>query len=161
ERVAHPFTAMIALTFASALHLNNREPEEALKRLETAEALAAEQRLSFIVEPQVVRGAALVGLGAVDDATVQIRQGLTEWRRKGATFYLPFGFAFLADALVRRSEHAAAWAAAQEGLEAANATGEHVWDAELHRLAGMASLADNKIDQSHVCFEEALRVARG
>jgi predicted ATPase len=131
-----------------------------LKRLENAEALVAEQRLSFLVEPAIMRGAALVGLGAVDEAIVLIRQGLTKTHQRGATFFLPFGLSFLADALVRHGEHAAALAAAQEGLEVAGRTGEHVWDAELHRLSGLASLADNKIDQSQVYFDEALRAAR-
>jgi predicted ATPase len=45
-------------------------------------------------------------------------------------------------------------------LEVAGRTGEHVWDAELHRLCGVACLADNKIDQSQVHFDEALLVAR-
>jgi predicted ATPase len=160
DSVAHPFTSMAALNFAFAVHLSNRQPDEVLKRLENAEALVAEQRLSFLVEPAIMRGAALVGLGAVDEAIVLIRQGLTKTHQRGATFFLPFGLSFLADALVRHGEHAAALAAAQEGLEVAGRTGEHVWDAELHRLSGLASLADNKIDQSQVYFDEALRAAR-
>jgi hypothetical protein len=50
-----------------------------------------QQRVSFIVAPDVLGGAALVAPGAADEATVRIRQGLAEWRRKGATFCLPFG----------------------------------------------------------------------
>jgi predicted ATPase len=160
DRVAHPFTSMTALNFAFAVHLSNRQPDEVLKRLESAEALVAEQRLSFIVEPAIMRGAALAGLGAVDEAIVLIRQGLTKTHQRGATFFLPFGLAFLADALIRHGEQAAALAAACEGLEVAGRTGEHVWDAELHRLCGVACLADNKIDQSQVHFDEALLVAR-
>jgi predicted ATPase len=142
-----------ALNFAFAVHLNNREPEAALKRLETAETLVAEQRISFIVEPEIMRGAALVGLGAVDEATDRLRRGLSETRRKGATFFLPLGLAFLADALARCGEPAAALAEAQEGLEVAGATGERVWDAELYRLAGIALVGQT-------AFHEALTIAR-
>ena len=131
-----------------------------MKRLEAAEALAAEQRLPFPVGPEILRGAALVGLGAVDEAAVQIRRGLTEMQRRGATLFLPFGLAFLADALTRRGEPTEALAAAREGLELASATGEHVWDAELHRLAGVALLGCNRLDEVQSTFEEALRVAR-
>jgi predicted ATPase len=42
----------------------------------------------------------------------------------------------------------------------AAATGQHAWDAELHHLGGVASLASNAIDESQVCFDQALRVAR-
>jgi adenylate cyclase len=113
-----------------------------------------------MVAPNVLRGAALVQLGAADEGAARIREGVAEWRRKGATFSLPFALASLADALAKCGEHAAALAAAREGLEVASGTGERVWDAELHRLSGVALLADNKIDQSQACFEQALLVAR-
>jgi predicted ATPase len=161
RRIAHPFTTTVALTTASLVHLINREPKEALTWLEAAEALAVEQRLSLIIEPNFVRGAVLVGQGAASEGVVRIRQGLTEWRRRGATHYLPFGLALLADALARCGERAAALAAVREGLETANATGEHVWDAELHRLQGVVLLAENKVDEGQAALEEALRVARG
>src|SRR5262249_46445378 len=114
----------------------------------------------FLVEQEIIRGAALVELGAVDEATVLIREGLAKTRRKGATYFLPFGLAFLADALAQRGEYGAALAAAQEGLEVAGATGQHVWDAELQRLSGATSLAGNQIDEGQVYFDQALRVAR-
>ena len=85
ERIAHPFTLSLALTFSSVLHLNRREPERALRQLEAAEALAAEQRLSFLFEPGMLRGAALVGQGAVDEAIARIREGVTKWTRLGRT----------------------------------------------------------------------------
>jgi class 3 adenylate cyclase/predicted ATPase len=160
ERVAHPFTSILALTNSSVFHLNNREPEAVLERLETAEALGAEQRLSFIIDPEIIRGAALVGLGATEEGIVRIQQGLTETRRKGATFYVPFGLAFLADALARRGDHAEALTAAREGLEVASKTGEHVWDAELRRLASRALVGLNRLEEGQIAFDEALIIAR-
>ena len=160
ERVAHPFTSILALTNSSVFHLNNRQPEAVLERLETAEALGAEQRLSFIIDPEIIRGAALVGLGATEEGIVRIQQGLTETRRKGATFYLSFGLAFLADALAQRGVHAAALTAAKEGLEVAGATGERIWDAELHRLAGIALVGLNRLEEGQTAFDEALTIAR-
>jgi predicted ATPase len=74
---------------------------------------------------------------------------------------VPFGLALLADALARCGERAAALAAAREGLEAATATGEHVWDAELHRLHGVILLAENQVDEAQASLEMALQVARG
>jgi DNA-binding response OmpR family regulator/class 3 adenylate cyclase/tetratricopeptide (TPR) repeat protein len=160
RRIAHPFTSSVALILASLLHLSNREPEEALKWLDTAEALATEQRLSLIAEPNLLRGAALVGQGAPEQAIIRIEQALREMRRRGGAFYLPFGLAFLADAFARRGQHPAAAAAIREGLEAAGATGAHVWDAELHRIHGIVLLAENKADGGEAALREALRVAR-
>jgi predicted ATPase len=160
EHIAHPFTSATAILIASMVHINNREPEDALRRLEAAQALAAEQRLSLMVEPDLVRGAALVERGAAAEAIVCLQQGLTECRRKGATLCLPFGLAFLSDALARSRDHAASLAAAREGLEVAGATGEHVWDTELHRLEGIALCGLNRLDEGQRALEEALRIAR-
>ena len=161
RRIAHPFTSAVALILASLFHLSIREPEAALRWLEAAETLAKEQRLSLLAEPNLLRGAALVEQGAPEEAIIRIEQALTEMRRRGGAFYLPFGLAFLADAFTRRGQHPAAAAAIREGLEASGATGEHVWDAELHRLHGIVLLAENKAEAGQAALEEALRVARG
>src|SRR6266478_1014757 len=59
ERIAHPFSFAIALQYIAMVHLERGEPRLALQRLEAAETLAAEQRLSFVVEPRLLRGAIL------------------------------------------------------------------------------------------------------
>jgi class 3 adenylate cyclase/predicted ATPase len=160
ERIAHPFTLSVALTFASVVYLNRREPERALRQLEAAEALVAEQRLAFVVEPGMLRGVALVGQGAVDEAIARIREGVTKWTRLGRTIFLPYGLAFLAEGLARHGDVAAALAALREGLEIAGATGEHMWDAELHRLTGTVLLAENKLDEGQASLQQAIRVAQ-
>jgi predicted ATPase len=157
---AHPFTLSLALTFSS-LHLNRREPERALRQLEAAEVLAAEQRLSLTLEPRMLRGAAaLVGQGAVDEAIAGIREGVTNWTRLGHTLLLPYGLSFLAEGLARHGDRAAALAALQEGLATADATGEHLWDAELHRLTGTVRLAENKLDEGQASLQQAIRIAQ-
>jgi predicted ATPase len=39
-------------------------------------------------------------------------------------------------------------------------TGHRLWDAELHRLEGVALAGLNRLDEARIAFEEALRVAR-
>jgi class 3 adenylate cyclase/predicted ATPase len=160
EGITHPFSLCMALTFSSVLYLNRREPERALRQLETAETLAAEQRLSLIYEPGVLRGVALLGQGAVDEATARIREGVANWTRLGRTIFLPYGLAFLAEGLARHGDQTAALAALREGLETARATGEQHWDAELHRLTGSVLLAQNKLDESQACYQQAIRTAQ-
>ena len=160
ERIAHPFTLSLALTNSSVLYLNRREPERALRQLEAAEVLAAEQRLSLIFEPGILRGVALLGQGAVDEAIARIREGVTKWTRLGRTILLPYGLAFLAEGLARHGDRAAALAALREGLETAGATGEHMWDAELHRLTGTVLLAENKLDEGQASLQQAIRIAQ-
>ena len=142
------------------VYLNRREPERALRQLEAAEVLAAEQRLSLIYEPGMLRGVALLGQGAVDEAIARIREGVTKWTRLGRTLILPYGLAFLAEGLVRHGDRAAALAALREGLASAGATGEHLWDAELHRLTGTVLLAENKLDEGQASLQQAIRIAQ-
>ncbi len=160
ERIAHPFTLSIALSLSSVIYLNRREPEQALRQLEAAEALIAEQRLAFLFEPGMLRGTALLGQGAVDEAIACIREGATKWARLGRTIFLPYGFAFLAAGLARRGDWAAALTALREGLETADATGEHMWDAELHRVTGTVLLAENRIDEGQASLQQAIRIAQ-
>ena len=105
----------LALQYNSMLHLDRGEPELALRRLEAAEALAAEQRLGFVLEPQLLRGAALTRAGSVRGGCRLFARGAC--RPAGATRLRCYGLAMLADALTRQGEHGAALAAAREGLE--------------------------------------------
>jgi class 3 adenylate cyclase/tetratricopeptide (TPR) repeat protein len=160
ERIAHPFTLSLALTNSSVVYLNRREPDQALRLVEAAEVLAAEQRLSLIHEPGVLRGVALLGQGAVGDAIAGIREGVTNSTRLGRTIFLPQCLASLAEGLARHGEGAAALAALREGLEIAGATGERVWDAELHRVTGTVLLAENQLDEGQASLRQAIRIAQ-
>jgi len=157
EQIAHPYSTSLSLLYAALAHLNCREPEQALGYLDAAEALAAEQRLSLsLVEPGMLRGAALLAQGAIDEAVVCVRQSLAEWRRLGRTIFAPYGNALLAEALTPQGEPAAV----REGLDGASATGERGWDALLHRANGLALLAENKLGESESSLLQALQVAR-
>jgi predicted ATPase len=156
KRIAHPFTLGLVLTFYAVLHLNRREPERALSLAEAVEALAAEQRLSLPFEPGMVHGAALVRHGAAEEAITRIREGVTKSTGPGR----PFGLAFLAEGLVWRGDRTAAVAALKEGLQLTRTTGEHGWDAELHRLAGTLLLAENKLIEGEASLQQAIRIAQ-
>ena len=159
ERVAHPFSFAITLQFYSMLHLERGEPELALQRLAAAEALAAEQRFGFVLEPQLLRGAALTAQGAFAEAAAFLRAGLAS--RTGATRMRCYGLAQLANVLARQGEHAAALAAARDGLNNGEKTGQRQWEAELRRFEGIALSGLNRLDESQRALEEAVRIARG
>jgi predicted ATPase len=155
ERIAHPFTQSLALTFSAVLHLNRREAGRALSLVETAEAVVAEQRLSLPLELGIVHGAALLGQGVAEEAIARIREGVTKSTGLGR----PYGLAFLGEGLAWHGDRAAALAALREGLEIARTTGEHGWDAELHRLAGTVLVAENKLNEGEASLQQAIRVA--
>jgi predicted ATPase len=160
ERIAHPFTLGSALTHSAALYLNRREPERALRQLEIAEALAAEQRVSLVHEPNIMRGVALLRQGSVEEAVDRIREGIAEWNRLGRTFFLPFGSAFLGEGLARGGDPVGALAALREDLHWAAPTGEHMWDAELHRLIGTVFFDRSMTADGQASLQQAIRIAR-
>jgi predicted ATPase len=157
ERIAHPFSIAAALLFNAMLYLDRGETEIALQRLDAAEALSAEQRLSFVLEPRLLRGGALTAQGAFEDAVSCLRQGLEAQRINQSR---PLGFALLGAALVQQGEHAAALATVRDGMKVQNETGHGLWDAELHRVEGMALTRCNRVEEAERAFKAALRVAR-
>ena len=158
ERIAHPFSLSVALLFNAMLHLDRGAPELALQRLEAAEALVAEQRLGFTMEPRFLRGAALSAQGAFEEAVGCLREGLAS--PLGAMRLRVYGLAQLANALARQGEHGAALAAARDGRSTEEKTGHRQWEAELHRLEGIALVGLNRFEEGQTAFEEALLVAR-
>jgi predicted ATPase len=157
EQISHPFSSALALQYNSMVHLDRGETELALQRLEVAEALAAEQRLSFVVEPRLLRGAALTAQGAFDEAVVCLREGLAE---PSAMRVRCYGLATLADALTRQGEHGAALAAARDGLSTAENTGHRQGEAELRRFEGIALSGLNMLEDGQRALAKAMRVAR-
>ena len=120
--------------------------------------LVAEQRLGFVMEPRFLRGAALSAQGAFDESVACLREALAG--RLGAMTFRPYGFTRLAEVLASQGQHAAVIAAVTEGLEAQKETGAVRWEAELHRLEGIALIGLNRVDDGQRALEEALHVAR-
>ena len=157
KRLAHPFSFALALQYVSMLHLDRGEPELALQRIDSVEALAAEQRIGFALEPKLLRGAAMIAQGAFEEAIAILREGLAGPTAARVRCY---GIAKLADALTRHGEHGAALAAVRDGLSAVESTGHCQWEAELHRLKGNALSGLNRLIDGQTSFEEAMRIAR-
>lgn len=157
ERISHPFSFAIALQYTCVIDIDRGDPETALQKLAKAEALAAEERLSFVVEPGLLRGAILTQQGAFDEAIAYLRAGLAG---PGAARVRCYGLARLAQALIRQGEPAAALATAHDGLSAVEKTGHRQWEAELRRLAGIALFGLNQLEAGQQALEAAMRTAR-
>jgi predicted ATPase len=141
----------------ATLHLDRGDPQLALERVGAAEALAADQRLGFSMEPRFLRGAALSAQGAFEDAVACLREGLAG---RLAMRDRPYGLSRLAEALARQGDHGAALAAAREGLETQDLTGQRRWEAELHRFEAIALFGLNRIEDAQNALEQAMRIAR-
>jgi predicted ATPase len=159
EKIAHPFSLALTLQYNSMLQVELGEPDLALRHLERAEALATEQRHGLVLEPQLLRGAALTLQGALEDAEVCLREKLAD--RASAIRLRCFGLARLADTLILQGKYDEALATVEEGLGIEEETGNRQFDAELHRLLGLTLSGLKRLEESEAALQDAIRIARG
>jgi predicted ATPase len=159
ERTSHPFSMEIAVTYAAMLHLNRGEPELAAARIAVAEAIAAEQRVSFIMEPLFLQGAVLLQQGAVAKAISAIREGLAS-SRPMAKIWGSYARCFIAEAFARKRNYQEAHVAVMHALDGIRATGERMWQSEIYRVHGLVLLGENKPAECEVAFSQALDLTR-
>jgi predicted ATPase len=157
NRISHAPTLIFALSYAALLHVHRREPEMILSRLVAAEAVAAEQRLSVFLNPQVLRGVVLFMRGEAPDAIRYLREGLPPGRSGGVRL---LGFCLLGEALARQGASEEALSMIDGALKAAEATGEGWFSHELHRSRGIVLLRQNRIQEGEAALCQAMQVAR-
>ena len=158
EQLAHPFSRELALDYAAFVRFNRGEPELGLAHCATAEALRAEHRLAFVIDPLLSRGAAQIAQGAPADAAASIQQ-IFQPGRPG-TLWQPYGLCLWAQALAQQGFYDEALVKLAEGFERIEATGERVWQAELHRVRGLVLRAQNDLDEAQTSFQQAIRTAQ-
>ena len=100
-------------------------------------------------------------MGKAAEAVSMIGDGLMMWRSTGATASVPFFQSYLAKAHSMLGQFGEAQHHIDQAMAAIEATGERVWTAEVHRLAGEIALKSPERDmvkaQEH--FEHALAIA--
>jgi len=138
--------------------VNRGEPELGLALLAAAAATRAEQRLASLIEPLFFQGAVQIAQGAPADAAASLREGFAPGRL--GTLWRPYGLCLLAQALTLQGSHDDALVTLAEGFERIEATGERVWQAELHRVHGLVLLAQNHLDEAQASLQQALHVAQ-
>jgi class 3 adenylate cyclase/predicted ATPase len=158
EQIAHPFSRGIALEYAGFVRLNRGEPELGLAHWATADALRTEHRVAFAIDPLFFRGAAQIAQGAAADAAASIHESFQPGRL--GTLWRPYGLCIWAQALAQQGSYDEALVKLAEGFERIEATGERVWQAELHRVKGLVLLSQNKLDAAQTSFEQAIRIAQ-
>jgi len=157
DHIAHPFTREIGVEYAAHVHLHRGDPERALSYIVASDRLRTEQRVSFIIDPAVLRAAAHLAQGAVADAAATLDAAFKSGLH-GA--WQPYGFAVFAEALMRQGAYAQAAATLRQGFDRIEATGERVWEAELYRINGLVLLAGNELEAGQESMRQSVRVAQ-
>jgi predicted ATPase len=95
-------------------------------------------------------------------AISEIRQGLAGLRTLGSAMGRSSFLSLLAEACARSGRLEESLKALDEALEFTDATGEHFWEAELHRLKAELLLRRDPtaVQSAEVCYHKALKIAR-
>jgi predicted ATPase len=163
REVHHPFSLVFALAFCGAVHYMRREPEAVRELARELIAVSTEQHFPvWLGWGLVLKGWGLAASADASRAVDTLREGLERIATTGANASGPVVLGMLADAAHRRGQDDDALRWVQAGFSLAKASGQHFWDAELHRLRGAAMLRTNPRSQQEVevCFREALEIAR-
>jgi predicted ATPase len=108
------------------------------------------------------QGLTLAEQGQGEAAIVHMRQGLEAYRATGAVVRQPMRLAPLAEEYGKSGQVEAGLVVLAEALTLVETTGEHWWEAELHRLKGelLLQLSPDNHSGAASCCQIALDVAR-
>ena len=161
--LGHPFSHAFALAGVSMVQQLRRDGKDVYDHAEAAVKLSIEQGFpTWLAMGKCLRGWALTALGQREEGMIQLRQGLTDWRAIGTELFVPYFMTVLADGYSALKRVDEALAALTEGWEAIERTGEHWWEAEVHRLKGdlLLNQSTSDVAQTADCFRQALDTAR-
>ena len=159
----HPGSIIVALVWACVLRDLRREPHEVAGHARVLIALSAERDASqWLAAGTIIEGSTIAEFGKGDMAVAQIRRGLAAYESTGAHLFVPYFLALLARAHAAAGQPEDALRLVRQARDTAQATGEHMWDAEVLRLEGELRLATSSDDVASAldCFRTATDIAR-
>jgi predicted ATPase len=163
--LSHAFSLAFALSYASLLHVWRREVQFARERADAVITLSNEHGFIYHLSLGMIRrGWALAKQGAVAEGIRQLQQGLTTLQDTGQELPLSQHLALLAEAYSQGGQVEAGLRVLAEAMVHSENTGEHYYEAELHRLKGECLLAQTGLQckerEAEECFRQALDIAR-
>jgi predicted ATPase len=156
-------TLILALSWATTIHLFCRNYEAASSGIDELVALADEKgAVWWRAQGMILRGWLSSLTGKAADAVEMITSGLTAQRSTGTTAFMPGYLSSLARAYGDLGRFDDAWRSVDEAMTAVRTTKESWREADICHIAGEIALKSSEPDaakaESH--FERALTVAR-
>ncbi len=155
RELGHPFSLAYALNFGGWLCVMLRDDAEAAGLAEEEIALSQEQGFFWTTLGAVTRGWARAQRGEPDGGLEELRAGLGAYRRPGARLAVTLLLALEAESAALAGDRAAALERIDEAFALAQATGERVWIADLHRLRGVLVGGESGLAELERALEEA------
>jgi predicted ATPase/class 3 adenylate cyclase len=159
----HPLSLCLVLRHAPLhqrfyrdLHAVQERTEE-LRTVATGQGFASEGAFATMLE-----GWLLAMHGEVEDGIAQLHQGLAAYQETGGAVWRPIYLSLLAEAYSQGGQSAEALRILDEALALVHATGEQVYEAEIHRLRGdlLLQLSSDDAAEAEASFHKALDIAR-
>ena len=166
HRLAHPFGEAQMLWMEALIALDGDDLPRAERATLRLEALCADHSFPlWQAGGQILRGAALAGLGRHDEAQRLTDRGLQAWRDTGTVLTFPHALAVAARVQVHCGRLDQALEHLGEALAIVGRTGERWYEPELHRLQGTWLLqhrgtGEAALAQARACCDRALGLAQ-
>jgi predicted ATPase len=136
------------------------------RMFELAEALlavSAEHGITYYhALAKVHLGAALAGLGSIEEGIARLTEGISAFTATGTRLVLPYCKLALADALLKDGRPDPALQTLDQALALVEQNGERYLESEFHRLKGEVLLHRGRADETAASanFEQAIEIAR-
>ena len=163
EQLVHPFTCAFNYCYIAWLHRQRREPQACREWAEKAIALSTEYGFpNWLMLGKSFFGWAVAELGETKSGVLELQQGITGWRKTGATMGVPGFLTWLAEALKRDEDIEQGIACVTEALAIIEQTGMGVFEPEAHRFTSELLLqqSQDNAPQAEASFQKALDVSR-
>ncbi|MEO6746970.1 MAG: AAA family ATPase, partial [Caldimonas sp.] len=161
ERLQHPMTLVLALSFVATLH--------GLASEHAAQAATADRALALIEAHSLpraagtfvwMRGSAQAALGDVDGGLERMAQGRRLQEEHGLRYGLTRWYQQHASVCLRTGRLDMGAGSVRDGLALADAMGEHAATSELHALDAELLFAQGRHEDAQVAWQRATEVAR-
>jgi DNA-binding NtrC family response regulator/predicted ATPase len=169
RELGQPFPLTNARYWAAQLSQYRRERSRTRELAEAVIATSAEEGFAQQKAQGVfLRGWALAEPGGEGTGWAQMREGFAAWEATGAGVLRPYYLALLAEVAAQADDVDEGVRLIDEALVAVEKSGERSWQAEVHRIhgelllrqAGDEAMTSTAAEAAHVCFQQALGIAR-
>jgi predicted ATPase len=158
---SHPYSLAYILSWGAVLRQLRREEKATWKWAEQLIALATEQGFDFLVAMgMILRGWSLAAQGELKEGIIQMRQGIAAWQATGADAPRSWYLAPLGEIYGKAGQTMEGLGVVNEALAAITTTGEHAWEAELHRLKGELLVQESSNHKAKVKRKTLLEAER-
>jgi predicted ATPase len=162
QELDHPYSQVVAQSYAAMLHQFRREPRATQAWAEAVLALCADHGFAYYAAwATLLQGWAVAEQGESEAGIVQMQQGLAALRAMGAGLREPYYLGLLAEAHGRGGHIAAGLRLLDEALAIVHENEEGATEAESYRLQGELLWRQGADEHEvEVCFRQASAVAR-